>query len=64
MTVTKPTVPISKLPTSSKQLKTYQQYVENLPAMIEQLASNEPAMMRLMISINNVVKGQQHEYFR
>jgi hypothetical protein len=58
MTVTKPTTPISKPPTSSKQVKSYQQYVEDLPKMIEQLTNNQATCMRLMIAVNNAPKGK------
>lgn len=54
---TKPNSPVNKPPTSSKQIKSYQQYVEDLPTMIDNLRNNEPAMMQLMIAVNNAPKG-------
>lgn len=57
MTVTRPQTPVNKPPTSSKEIKSYQQYVEDLPTMINNLSNNQPAMMRLMIAVNNAPKG-------
>ena len=54
MTVKRPQTPVNKPPASSTQIKSYQQYVEDLPTMINNLSKNKPAMMQLMIAVNNV----------
>ncbi|CAB4139495.1 hypothetical protein UFOVP338_47 [uncultured Caudovirales phage] len=40
--------------------QTYWKQLENQQKAIDQLSQNEPAMMRLMIAVNNAPKGNNN----
>jgi hypothetical protein len=47
----------TNIPMTLQEKQTYWKQPENQQKAIEQLSQNEPAMMRLMIAINNAPKG-------
>jgi len=52
----------TNIPMTLTEKQTYWKQPENQQKAIEQLKQNEPAMMRLMIAVNNAPKGEsQHD---
>jgi hypothetical protein len=52
----------TNIPMTLTEKQTYWKQPENQQKAIEQLSQNEPAMMRLMIAVNNAPKGEsQHD---
>jgi hypothetical protein len=47
----------TNIPMTLTEKQTYWKQPENQQKAIEQLSQNEPAMMRLMIAVNNAPKG-------
>lgn len=50
----------SNIPMTLTEKQTYWKQLENQQKAIDQLRQNEPAMMRLMIAVNNTPKGNSN----
>ena len=50
----------SNIPMTLTEKQTYWKQLENQQKAIDQLSQNEPAMMRLMIAVNNAPKGNNN----